>query len=701
MGIHTASQRREALARTGLLDAPAEPGLTRLATLAARVLDAPLCLITLVDDDRQFFAAQAGSPGSLHEARETPLSHSFCQHVVSDEHEIVIEDARSDPRVADNPAIDAYGVIAFAGVPLATPEGVVYGSVCVIDHEPRTWSERDLEHLRALAEAAASEIEVRALLAEREVALATEREIRARLEAKRQRIFLLAKIGELTDAIDDHRELAQTVAMELVPGLCDWCIVEIEPDRIGDDVVVAIGAADESHRADIERLRTIARATPTWDSPTTRAYFKHEPTYVEQVEVDQFVTTGRAKDLPGEMNELLVRVGLGSILSMPLVAHERVLGSISYVRRDAVGFDVVQRELQGEIARRLASVVEATRLREALEERARAAEVIEAIGDGVVLVGGDGRVSLWNPAVAHITGVHGGEALGRDLAELAPQLAELASCPADPATSVMFELTRPDGDLRWVSVTSVHVDRSCVFALRDVTDEHLLEQTRHELIATVSHQLRTPVASILAAAVTLQRDDIELPPATISLVIDTIVEQSQRLVDLCSDVLLASRLDSGAHEVASDQVPLAPLLDEVVRAAQLPTGDTHTIVLELASEAPTVLGDAHGLRQLVGNLLDNAVKYSPDGGTITIRAREFAGMVQIDVQDPGIGIPVSEHDRVFERFYRLDPHMKRGVGGSGLGLYVARGLARLMGGRIDIDQPVEGGTRMIVTLPAA
>lgn len=693
--------RLDALARTGLVDAPPEPGLQRLADLAVRVLDVPVCLVTLVDDHRQFFAAQSGSPEQLQRDRQTPLSHSLCQFVVEDQADLVIEDTRELARTRDNGAVTDLDVVAYAGVPLATPDGVVYGSLCAIDFQPREWSHDDLATLHALGEAVASEIEVRALLAERDEALATQLRFRKRLEAKRKRVLMLARIGETTDAVDDHRLLARAVAQHLVPELCDWCVVEIAPHEL-EDKVVAIGAPNERQRAAVEELRTLARATDEWESPTLRAYESHEPVYLERVEATDMVSTGTFDGLPPRLVELIDQVGIGTVSSMPLVSHERVLGSISFVRTEAgAGFDDLERDLQGEVARRLAMAVESGRLREALQHRARAAEVIEAIGDGVVLAGEDGRVSLWNPAAERIIGVSEADALGRQLETLAPQLAAVAQEQDDPdGAGTMVKLQRVDGETRWLSVTAVHIDGSAVFALRDVTDEHLLEQTRHELIATVSHQLRTPVASILAAAVTLQREDIALPPTTISTIIDTIVQQSQRLVDLCGDVLLASRLDSGAHKVNVDHVPLAPLLAELVGAAQI-VDDTHTVVLDVPEPSPVALGDEHGLRQLFGNLLDNAIKYSPDGGEIRVESWATPGGVCVAIQDPGIGIPVSEHDRVFERFYRLDPHMRRGVGGSGLGLYVVRGLARLMGGHVEIEQPATGGTRMVVTIPSA
>jgi GAF domain-containing protein len=140
--------RLEALRETALLDSPAEGAFDRLTRLAARLLRAPVALVSLVDVDRQFFKSCVGLPGPFAEARETPLSHSFCQHAVERGQPLVIDDARMHPLVRENAALRDLDVIAYAGIPLRTVDGVVLGSFCVIDHVPRRWTVDDLATLR-------------------------------------------------------------------------------------------------------------------------------------------------------------------------------------------------------------------------------------------------------------------------------------------------------------------------------------------------------------------------------------------------------------------------------------------------------------------------------------------------------------------------------------------------------------------------
>lgn len=158
--------RLAALRRAALLDTPAEESFDRLTRLAARLLSAPVALVSLVDADRQFFKSCVGLPEPWATVRETPLSHSFCQHAVATRAPLLIEDAREHPLVRENAAIRDLGVIAYLGVPLITPEGYELGSFCVIDTRPRQWTEEELHTVKDLAASVLAEIELRVTVGE-------------------------------------------------------------------------------------------------------------------------------------------------------------------------------------------------------------------------------------------------------------------------------------------------------------------------------------------------------------------------------------------------------------------------------------------------------------------------------------------------------------------------------------------------------
>lgn len=151
-------RRLDSLRGTGLLDAPADPGLDTLARLCAKMLEVPIVLLSLVDADRQFFAAACGLSEPFASDRQTSLSRSFCQHVVTSRRPFVVSDAREHPLVRDNLAIRDLGILAYAGIPLTAPDGEVLGSFCAIEHRPRTWTKADLALLTDFAESAAAHI---------------------------------------------------------------------------------------------------------------------------------------------------------------------------------------------------------------------------------------------------------------------------------------------------------------------------------------------------------------------------------------------------------------------------------------------------------------------------------------------------------------------------------------------------------------
>jgi GAF domain-containing protein len=156
--------RLSALQRLGLLDTPPEAAFDRLARVACRVLHTPIALVSLVDRDRQFFKSCVGLPEPFASKRETPVTHSFCQHVVGTAKPLIVEDARTNPLVQLNPAVQELGIIAYAGIPLTTSEGHTLGSFCVIDSKPRFWSFDDIEVLQELAGCVMQEIESRRLI---------------------------------------------------------------------------------------------------------------------------------------------------------------------------------------------------------------------------------------------------------------------------------------------------------------------------------------------------------------------------------------------------------------------------------------------------------------------------------------------------------------------------------------------------------
>ena len=272
---------------------------------------------------------------------------------------------------------------------------------------------------------------------------------------------------------------------------------------------------------------------------------------------------------------------------------------------------------------------------------------------------------------------------------------ELAASAQD-ATVVPLTVA---GEERWYTVSQTAFPEGRVLVLRDVTDDQVLEQARSDFVATAAHELRTPIAAIFGAARTLRRDDIELPPATTESLLEIVESESERLNRLVEQILTTAQLDRGEALLSTDRCDLRAVCESVLRAYELTKPDTVTLVLDAPQAPPLLDCDEERLRQVVSNLVGNAVKYSPAGGTIALHVIDGPKQVRIEVRDEGIGIPASAQERIFEKFSRLDPALTRGIGGSGLGLYISRGLVEQMGGKITVRSRPNAGSTFSVDLP--
>jgi PAS domain S-box-containing protein len=343
------------------------------------------------------------------------------------------------------------------------------------------------------------------------------------------------------------------------------------------------------------------------------------------------------------------------------------------------------------------------------QDRAQADRVLARVGDGVFLVDRDGVIRLWNPAAEAITGLRAEAICNRPAAETIPGWPVLAarvpvaSRPGDADDASSAETVPLDvgGRELWLSIVGVSLADGTVYAFRDVTRERRLEELRSEFVATISHELRTPLASLHGAALTLLERRDDLRGQTQHELLDMIAVQSRRLADLVEEILIAGQLDSGSLSVITEPFDPEELVWTAAAAARLRVGDETTIDVSLPAVLPKVAGDPERTRQVLTNLVDNAIKYSPQGGRIELSVEADNAHARFAVSDEGLGIPLGEQERVFEKFYRLDPDHRRGIGGSGLGLYICRELVRSMNGRIWLDSDPGKGATFTFELPVA
>ena len=409
----------------------------------------------------------------------------------------------------------------------------------------------------------------------------------------------------------------------------------------------------------------------------------------------------------------LLTVGARALVLAPFRAGN-ARGVVGVARLHDERFDEAEAALLEAVAVSIAHALERLRLAEDRDrlyrrarEQAQAARVIGSIADGVVLIDDAGVVQLWNPAAETITGLPRDAVVGRPLSEAIPgwsAVADSLGAGSDSASSSARATTVPldlAGRELWLSIRAVGFAEGTVYAFHDLTEERRLEQLKADFIATVSHELRTPLAAVHGAAKTLLREDVDLGHDVSRQLLALVSEQSDRLARMVEDILLASRLESPELELATEEVDVGELAADAIEATRLQASEQLALELSVAPSLPPVAGDRDKLRQVLVNLVANAVKYSPAGGRIEVEVKAEEGHVAIVVRDQGLGIAPSEQSLIFEKFYRADANMTRGVSGSGLGLYISRELVQRMGGAISVESEPGEGSTFVVTLPTA
>ncbi|MER7419674.1 SpoIIE family protein phosphatase [Micromonospora peucetia] len=324
--------RLRSLAETRLTAAPDE-AFDRFARLVGDLLDVPVALVSLVDAERQFFPGEVGLSRPWAARRQTPLSHSFCQHVVDLGTPMVLPDARLHPALRDNLAVPELGVVAYAGMPLTDLEGRVLGSLCAIDDKPRDWTAEQLRTLADLAAACSSELRLR-------IALEGAEQARRRAEEANGRLELLAGLaGTLAGTLDVATALRR-LRHTMVPLMADWSLVTlVGPDGAPRDVTAA--HRDPALAADVARFAELMRTGLSPDSITRAVLRTGRPVLNAAGSLDDVRRGAIGPELP----EIAARLGFSSHLSVPITDAGRVLGCITLVngpqRRHFDGSDLL------------------------------------------------------------------------------------------------------------------------------------------------------------------------------------------------------------------------------------------------------------------------------------------------------------------------------------------------------------------------
>jgi PAS domain S-box-containing protein len=525
----------------------------------------------------------------------------------------------------------------------------------------------------------------------------TEREqARAAAEAAGERLHVLAETGQLLAGTLDYETTLANLAGLLVPRFADWYAVDVASG--GGFRRIAVVHKDPAKAKWAEKSMNLFAPHADELEGTARVVRTGEAVLYRTIS-DELLA---ASTLGPEHHEVLRELGMESAMCVPLTAAGRTFGALMLVSADADKlYDEDDLDFAKHLGRRAAVAVDNARLYRQAERRARATVVVQHVADGVLLVDNQGVIRLWNPAAEHMTGLDAAAAVGRPAADVFPGWPAIeALVQGDDLRASTQAVTVNDREL-WLSISGVGFEDGSVYAFRDLTEERAVETLKSDFVSTISHELRTPLAAIYGAALTLRREDVPLPEPQRTGLLEVIASESDRLARIVNDVLWVSRLESDGLRTTIEPCDGVALTRGVVEAARQYVPPSIKVVFSAPKDAPPVAADADKIRQVLTNLVDNAVKYSPDGGQVNVELVVVDARLRFIVRDEGLGVPPAEHRRIFEKFYRLDPDLTRGVGGTGLGLYISRELLERMGGRIWVESSGHGGSTFVAELPLA
>ncbi len=343
-------------------------------------------------------------------------------------------------------------------------------------------------------------------------------------------------------------------------------------------------------------------------------------------------------------------------------------------------------------------------VRELREQKQKVETIFDRMGEAIIVTDPAGRITLCNPAFARVFGVPCEQAQGLTVADATK------SNPLDQAFRAALEGSQQTAEVRVLFPTQKVLEATvtgiadgeplgAVGILHDVTQLRRLEAVRREFVANASHELQTPITAIRAMAETLLAGGREDPALTERFLQD-LERQASRLGALVRDLLDLASVEAGVHSNGAGTASVLEVASSAAEQLQL-LAEQRQVTVELQVPADLTVGcDWAPLSRVLSNLLDNAIKYTEAGGRAGVAAECSGGMVAITVWDTGIGLPSTDLERVFERFYRVDKGRSRELGGTGLGLSIVKHLAEACGGSVSVESQLGRGSRFTVTLPA-
>jgi PAS domain S-box-containing protein len=618
-------------------------------------------------------------PGALAELLEggIPESASCLRTAASDNRVLASSDVTADERFDSEwqALADSSGYRALLAVPVTGARAVENGLLLVFYEAARTFADEDIELAAQLAEAARGALQRSELF---------EAERTARTLSQQ-----LAHTGRvLATELDPSAVLEEVVRQAPVLLAADACAIRTVED---EDLVVSAASGDGA-----EDAIGAHGSSSAWLSGDV--FQSGAPVAIEDASKDERLLAA----------DPILASGYAAFLGVPLAGPEGTMhGVLAVYARNARTWRSEEIEALLALGANTSAALSNAELYSRVSlEKERSVAILANIADGIVAVDRDGAVVLWNEAAEQITGVPADEALGRTPTQVLQRTLESEEGDSGGGPRLV-SITRGSDEV-WLSLSETVMRDPLgavagrIFAFRDISADRTVEQVKSDFVAAVSHQLRTPLTSIYGFAETLLRQDVLFDEDERRTFLSYIASESERLTGIVDELLNVARLDAGDLHVEPEPIDVASVVSEVVETAE-ETGavNGHRFVVDLPSEPLSAEADRDKLRQVFSILVENALKYSPNGGTVTVAARRGDGTVEVRVVDEGTGISQAEQERIFRKFYRAEATVRDGGGGTGLGLFIAKELVTAMGGRIWVESTEGEGSKFAFELPAA
>ncbi len=668
------SERLNALRETRLLDSRADPAFDRITRMAAKLLEVPTVLVSLVDDHRQWFKSRYGL-----DASETARSISFCGHTILQRDIFVVENATAHPDFCDNPLVtDAPHIRFYAGAPICTPDGHRIGTLCLIDYKPRSFSGTQKSLHRFLADQVETQIALQLETLRRDAFECLHRIALSNLETPQERI----------------RAALQEANAYL--GTAHGIVSQIEDDQY--HILAEYQVSDPEG------------TTPTLDYRETYCYHMLLPE--QKVIACSNMANGPFRNSPCYRN-----MGLETYIGCPLVLDDARIGTLNFTSPEPrnPSFSSIEKDFVLLLAAWLTTQVRQLQLMSEKDDSIhRIHTLLESVADAIFVVSESGKILSFNRAASGLFSLPTDSASSGSVLSLLETASQANFINALDAVKQQghsinnLELAGLSKDgtrlslLASVAPVENDSEEAAVIVFHEIGYFKALEDQRRAFISTVSHELRTPLTSLNGALALLQNlHQQDLPEKAVQL-LGIAGQNAVNLQRLINDLLDYERFRDGQLEFQTADVEAGPLLKTAISSLEGYASPREvSLVLSDETEGHRIHVDPDRMAQVLNNLLSNAIKFSPKGASVQLIGRLENGSVVMEVIDQGSGIPREFQERLFTRFAQAQNAGDRGnQGSSGLGLAISRQLVEHMGGSIGFSSTPGKGSRFYTRFEA-